>query len=228
MIVHKKEFTIGVVMLAAFIVVLIIVFSPVFNGKNGLEYLDDLYNSISKGSAYFIPKIKEETAKYSGYPISVFLEMETRENAEQSALLFMKSGAMIAVSGTELKIEGDLGGILSNCLADADSMYHNDGKAISEKYGYDEKQVLFNWWNALKKTNKALTKQESFDAAKAVTQVLEKSVETSYNYYRVQPQKISERVGIVAFSLVFYVIYTVWYGFSIMYIFTGIGLKLEH
>jgi len=32
----------------------------------------------------------------------------------------------------------------------------------------------------------------------------------------------------VIFSLVFYVVYTLWYGFGIMYMFEGWGLRLEH
>ena len=57
MIAEKKTFTKGAIMMVIFIVVLITFFSPVFNGQNGLEYLDDLYNSISKGSAYYLSLI---------------------------------------------------------------------------------------------------------------------------------------------------------------------------
>ena len=52
MIAKKKEFYGGSLMLLAFIAVLFIIFSPIFKGQNGLNYLDALYNSISKGSAY--------------------------------------------------------------------------------------------------------------------------------------------------------------------------------
>lgn len=228
MVAHKKEFYTGVGLLVAFFAILVMIFSPVFNGKNGLAYLDDLYNSISKGSAYYIPKIKEETDKFSGKDISVSLEIENMKQAEQTAQLFMKSGALINVSETLLKINGNLGGILSNCLSDADAMYLNKGREISEKYGYDERQVLYNWWVALKLMDKALKKQKQYEAAKAINMVKDKAVESAYNYYRIEPQKISDRFGVVIFSLVFYVIYTLWYGFSVMFIFTGIGLKLEH
>jgi hypothetical protein len=107
-------------------------------------------------------------------------------------------------------------------------MYINDGQTISSKYGYNERQVMFNWWKALKSMDKGLTKQKEFEAAKLVSQVVNKAVECSYNYYKIEPQKISDRVGIVIFSLVFYVVYTLWYGFSVMYMFEGWGMKLEH
>ena len=37
MIANKKKFILGLAMMATFVVVLIIFFSPVFNGKKGLE-----------------------------------------------------------------------------------------------------------------------------------------------------------------------------------------------
>jgi hypothetical protein len=58
MIANKKEFYGGLGLLIGFVVVLAVIFSPIFKGHNGLEYLDNLYNSISKGSAYYIPKVK--------------------------------------------------------------------------------------------------------------------------------------------------------------------------
>ena len=113
-------------------------------------------------------------------------------------------------------------------LEDADLMYHNDGAAVSGKYGYEERQALYNWWRALKEMEKDLKKQKKFKEAEVVAQVKKKAVETSYNYYGIEPRKISSKIGIVLFSLIFYVIYTVWYGFGFMFMFEGWGLKLDH
>jgi len=228
MIEKKKEFFGGIILLIGFVVVLVIIFSPVFKGQNGLEFLDDLYNSISKGSAYYIPKVKAETDTFSGRSVTTTIEMKDESQTQQTAALFMKAGALVNISGTQLKIEGDLGKIFENCLADADRMYMNDGQAISTKYGYNERQVLFNWWQALSAMDKALTKQKQFKESKAIDLVVKKAVETSYNYYQIEPQKISDRAFIVLFSLVFYVIYTVWYGFAVMFMFEGWGMELEH
>jgi hypothetical protein len=228
MIEKKKEFYGGFGLLIGFAVILIVIFSPVFKGQNGLEYLDDLYNSISKGSAYYIPKVKAETDTFSGRSVSTTIEMADENQTQQTAALFMKGDALVNISGTQLKIEGDLGKILANCLADADRMYMNDGQTISSKYGYNERQVLFNWHQALIAMDKVLKKQKLFQEAKTVDLVVKKAVETSYNYYQVDPQKISDRAFIVLFSLAFYVIYTLWYGFAIMFMFEGWGMKLEH
>ena len=228
MIAKKKEFYGGFGMLIGFFVILIIIFSPVFKGQNGLDYLDALYNSISKGSAYYIQKVKKETDTFTGNSISVTLNMKDEAQAKQTAPLFMKGGALVNVSGVELKVSGDLGKILENCLADADYMYVNDGEKVKGKYGYDERQILYNWYTALKAMDKDLKAQKKFKEAKVVALVIKKAVECSYNYYTIEPQKISDRYGIVIFSLIFYVVYTLWYGFAIMFMFEGWGMKLGH
>ncbi len=227
MISEKKTFFGGLIMILIFVVVLVALFSPVLGGKNGLEYLDSLYNSISKGSAYYIPDVKEKTDKLFGISASMTLDLGDKEHAEQTALLFEKGGASVEASENKIKVTGDLGKILDNCLNDADNMYKNDGQAVKDKYGYDERQALYNWWNACKEMDKDLKRQKKFQAAEVVALVNKKAIETSYNYYKIEPQKIADRLGIVIFSLIFYVIYTVWYGFAIMYLFEGWGMQLE-
>jgi len=228
MIVHKKEFYTGFGLFVIFWIVLIILFTPVFGGENALENMDMLYNSISKGSAYYIPKAKKAAKPLSGTHVSVDLKLDTDKQAEQIATLFKKGGARVQVSGADLKVSGDLGQILENSLKDADYMYHNEGKRVSDKYGISEKQALYNWWKALKALDLALKKQKKFVAATVVDLIQKKAVETAYNYYGIEPQKITDRFGVVIFSLIFYVIYTLWYGFAIMYMFEGLGLRLEH
>lgn len=228
MIANKKEFFGGLAMLAAFVVVLIIIFSPVFKGHNGLEYLDALYNSISKGSAYYIQDVLKETAQFNGRSVDAKLALGDEKQAQQTALLFRKGGASVTVAGASVHVSGDLGRILENTLSDADEMYHNKGEAVSKKYGYNERQVLYNWWKALHAMEKELQKQKQFKEDKVVAMVVKKGVEPSYNYYTIEAQKISDRMGVVIFSLVFYVVYTLWYGFAVMYMFEGWGMRLEH
>jgi hypothetical protein len=61
-----------------------------------------------------------------------------------------------------------------------------------------------------------------------VLEVKKKAVECAYNYYGIEPQRIADRVGIVIFSLLFYVLYTCWYGYAIIFMFEGWGLRLSH
>ena len=229
MIADKPIFAKGAGLMASFAVVFVLIFMPLFGGgKNGLEYLDDLYNSISKGSAYYIPKLQEEIEPFAGKMVNMTLKMDSSEQAMQTEKMMKFSGAVTSVSGSILNVEGDLGKLLENCLTDADLMYSNEGEKVKEKYGINERQVLYNWWAAGKLMDKDLKNQKLFKEAMAVTTVKKKGVETSYNFYKITPQKIADKWGIVLFSLIFYVVYTIWYGFAIMFLFEGWGLRLEH
>jgi len=228
MINDKRKFFIGLAMQIGFVIVLIAFFSPIFEGRNGLDYLDNLYNSISKGSAYYIPKVKKESDSFLGRSVNVTLAMADRKQTDQTVKLFEGGGAALEVSGTKLNVNGDLGRILNHCLADADTMYYNNGQKLSNAYGYNEKKALYSWWKALKEMEKSLKKQKMFKEAEIVALVKKKAVETSYNYYNIEPEKITSKIGIVIFSLIFYVIHTLWYGFGFIYMFEGCGMKLGH
>ena len=84
-------------------------------------------------------------------------------------------------------------------------MYKNDGKALTDKYGYSERQAVYNWWQAFKGAEKSLNDQKKFKEAKVVANISKKGVEASYNFYTIEPQSIMDRLGVVVFSLVFYV-----------------------
>jgi len=224
----RKEFNIGLGMVIAFVAVLVVMFAPVFGGQNGLEYLDALYNSISKGSAYYIPKVQKEITPFAGDKVEMNFSMADATQASQTAKQFNKAGALVNISGTELKVSGDMGSILAAMLADADAMYRNDSQALEVKYEIEGRRALFNWWKAMAGMDKSLKKQKKFKEASVLDLVKAKAVETAYNYYGIEAQKISDRWGIVIFSLIFYVVYTLWYGFGIMFMFEGSGMRLEH
>ena len=226
---QSKLKTRGILMLVAFMALLIVIFMPVFPGKvNGLDYADNLFNMVSKGSSYFIPKAMKDADKFTGKSIDVKIKLDDDKQVAATAKVFEVSGAQVAVSGKELVIKGDMGPLFKSCLADADQMFKNDGKPIADKYGMPEKQVMFSWWTAFGKIGKDLTKQEKFDDAKPFANIQKKALEPSYNYYGVQAMDWKENIVMILAALAFYVFYTLWYGFGLMYLFEGMGLKIGH
>lgn len=225
---ESKLKTRGIVMLVVFFIILIIIFLPIFKGHNGMDYLDNMFNSISKGSAYYIPQTMEEVKKYDGTVVNLELTLADEQQAAESVKLFEAAGATVTVAGNILKVEGDIGAILHSTLVDADSMYNNDGEAIKARYGANEREAFYTWYQSLKAMEKNLNKQEQFKEAKIVGTVLKKAVETAYNYYGIEARSAKESAMLIIFSLAFYVLYTLWYGFGIMYLFEGLGLKIGH
>jgi hypothetical protein len=228
MIANPRKFFGGVVLLAAFAIVLVAMFMPVFDGRNALDYMDSLFNSVSKGSAYYVADLKAEAEDQRGSAVAVTLAVASETQASQMAELFRAGGATVEVAKAELRVSGDLGGILDRCLQDSDEMFANAGAGVRDRYGYEERRVLFNWWTALKAMDEDLKRQNRFAEAAFVVKVKEKAVECAYNYYGIEPWKVSDKMGVILLSLVFYVFYTVWYGYAIIFTLEGWGLNLSH
>ncbi len=224
---NNKDLKKGIVLLLGFSMILGLMFSPIFNGQNMLDQMDNLYNSISKGSVYYIPKLKMEAVRFEGTRIQMTLKFENRDRAEQIHQMLVVNSMRAAVSDKSIELSGDLGELIGSTLMDADAMFLNKGGIVKSKYGYNEKKALYNWWLVLKIIKKQLDKQGEFELAKFVYTVNSKAVECAFNYYRIEPQNVSERAGFVTASLGFYVIYTIWFGFAVMFCFSGMGLKIE-
>jgi hypothetical protein len=230
---HKGHLGLGFVMLVSFFVVLFLIFSPIFpktpdgSPQNGLDYSDRMFNRLAKGSSYFIPKVVKSNENFIGKPYTVTLTYDKLEDAEKTAKLFTIAGEKVTMQGAELKVDGDIGKTLAAALNDSDAMYHNDGVKVSGLYGFDEKDVLKTWHAVLGKMDKAFKKEKMIEEANMVSTVMKKAVETAYNFYGIAPESVKDRVGIMTGLLVFYVVYTMWYGFAIFYIFEGIGLSMK-
>lgn len=225
---NTKTFSIGLFFAISFLSVLVLIFSPVFGkGKNGLVFSDDMFNRLSKGSSYFIPKVAKSVEPFVGKPLSISVGFETTEVAENTARLFAAAGAEVETKDTLLKIDGDLGLVLQSALRDSDNMYKNDGKAVSDRYGYEEKSAMKSWWAALDKISKQLKKDKLIADAKIIDEVNKKAVEPGYNFYHVEANKVVDHAGMMSGLLLFYVAYTMWWGYAIFYIFDGLGLSMK-
>jgi len=228
MIANKKEFGGGLALLVAFFVVLFIMFQPVFSGHNAMQYLDNLYNSISKGSVDYSGSLKGTAAQLVDKEVTMNMTYVDANVAAQAATMMTLAGAVVTTEGNSLTVSGSLGNLLMASLDDAKALYDNDSDALKAKYGIEGRRVMYNWWLTMNHMDKSLTKQKAFEAAKKVSTIQQKAVEAAYNYFGVEAVHISDKMGMVAFSLVFYVFYTLWYGFAILFLFEGWGLRLSH
>ena len=224
--IKKKELGIGIFLLVTFAVVMVMIFMPIVDGGNALNYLDNLYNSISKGSAYYIPKVEHLVEEHGSEVVTLNLKLDDSRAAQATEPLFVQAGATTAVEGATLMVNGDIETIFATCLEDAESAYNNRGEDLVARYGTDARTTLYNWWQALEAMEKDLNRQKLFAAAKLTHTVQAKTVECAYNYYGIKAQAIKDRWGTVLFSLVFYVLYTIWYGYGIMFVFEGLGFEL--
>lgn len=226
--INKKTLSIGVLLALSFLVVLVLIFAPVFgDGKNGLMYSDDMFNKLSKGSSYFIPAVAKNNEKFNGTTVAVTLKFDKPEQGASAMKMLAAAGVEVRSANPEMAINTNLGAFLSKVLQDADDMYKNDGRKIADRYGIDEKEAMTSWWNVLKIMDKELKKQGKIEESNVVSEVMKKAIEPAYNFYKIDAQKVSEKAGTMSGLLVFYIAYTMWWGFAIFYLFDGMGLTMK-
>jgi hypothetical protein len=223
--IRRGKLALGSVLMVSFLAVLVGMFQPLFDGHNLLEYLDNLYNSISKASAYHVPKLRQEVQQSGSTNLSLNLTFQDPSMARSAARLLEKAGARVELSGSGLAAEGRLESILGQALTDSDSLYYNRDQELSNRYGTSGRVALYTWWKTLASMEKDLQRKNQFAAADMTGLIKTNAVEGAYNYYGIKPQPITERWTTVVFSLMFYVFYTVWYGYALTFLFEGLGYR---
>ncbi|MDK2956475.1 MAG: hypothetical protein PWQ57_1971 [Desulfovibrionales bacterium] len=228
MIVHdKKHFILGSVMAVSFLIALSFMFTPHFGGVNAFHASDRLFNTIAKGSTYYMPALQEQIKAFPEDEIDVTLHRGNEKMAALQAILAAKAGFTAVPSPEGLKLQGKLNDLLTAAVRDSDDMFYNKGDEVSARYGMEPKQAMFVWWSLCKDLENSLKQRKDFKAAKLVHEVQARGVEVGYNFYGIEPESASSRIGALSFALVFYVVYTIWWGFALFFLSEGIGLQMK-
>jgi hypothetical protein len=223
---NKRAFYKAMFLVSTFVIVLIIMFLPLFDGKNALKAADRLFNSISKGSTDFISDLTAKNKAFKGTALDVTLNFENQGMTDNAAKLLTASGANTVKQDAKLVVKGDLGSVLAAAISDSQAMFNNEDESLRKKYDLSGKEALFIWWNVLKQIDKDLTKQKKFKQAKFVADVVKKGVEVGYNFFNIPGEAARTKAGALGFAMIFYVIYTLWWGMGILFIFESLGFRL--
>jgi hypothetical protein len=234
MLIHAKApFFRGSLMLISFLVLFGVLLTPIMRDENGthltgLQYADNVFNELSKGSSYFIPGVRKSVQPLNGKMVTLTVKLKKAAYAPVAAMALQKSGATnVAVSDGKVTFTCDLGMILTSATDDSEALYHNDATKVSQKYdGEPALKVAAAWWYLLTPCIKELQKQRLISEAQVVDHVLRRAIEPGNNFYSVLPTKVSDHVWLLSAMLAFYVLYTLWYGFAIFELFEGIGLAM--
>jgi len=223
----RKHFTIGLVMLIVFALVLVVMSLPIFGGKNAFESADNLFNSIAKGSSYKIPQLEEQAEEFKGTIVDCDIDAKSIPNMDVARNIAAMAGIQLSQLEGKLKLKGDLGIMAVAALKDSDLMYFDKETQVLDKYASPGKEVLFVWWKLLNGTKDALKRKKLVSQASFLDEVVKKGIEVGYNFSGIVPEKASSKAGALVFPLIFYVLYTIWWGFSIFFLFEGFGLAME-
>ncbi|MFP4107656.1 MAG: hypothetical protein ACLFT1_01135, partial [Desulfonatronovibrio sp.] len=133
------------------------------------------------------------------------------------------------INGSSISFEADLTELVESVLVDSEDLYNNQSAELARRYSQkeeDTRAVGYAWNLFLRAMEDKFNQEAEFDAAKHVSEVVNRGVEVGYNFYGIEAEKATSKAGILSFSLVFYVLYTLWWGMAIFYLFEGLGLKM--
>jgi hypothetical protein len=227
---NTKKLMTGAFLLGTFFIILFIIFMPWFGkgatgqARNGLEFSDDFFNSLAKGSSNFMDNMRNLSSPFKGQVVDVELKFKDAEAAKKIEVLFTKSGATVEAAGNALRVKGDLGQIMLAAIDDSDLMFNNQSDKVKARYELDPKGVLRHWWLAFQEMDKALKNQKKFREAKVLSEIQKRSIEPGYNFFGISPERVGDNIPLLTFMLVFYVIYTLWYGYGFFELFEGFGM----
>lgn len=227
---QKKPFYIGLSMLILFCIMFYFLLAPILTGENGqrltgLQYADEVFNELSKGSSWFIPNCQQTSREMLGKMVKLDIKVNSDKNIDVIGHLLAHAGAEnIKIKQNAITFSGNLGEILEQANSDSSLLYNNDGNALKAKYGIEPLLVATSWHALLEPCIKALQKQKLNAEARAVETVIRRGVEPGNNFYGITAKKVSDNIPLLTVFLLFYVLYTIWYGFSIYEIFAGLGL----
>jgi len=229
---NKPLFNKGLMLMASFLCIFVSLFLPIWGGHgNGLDAADNMFNRLSKGSSYFIPGVQKQALELNGKQVTVTAKIKDVALAPRAVENLVKAGATAEFKDNAITYTGDLGKILTAALADADDLFNDRGQAVVDRYGMTEKDgektIAKAWWTVLDASVKELQKQKMIQEAKVVGQVNKRGLEPGYNFYGIKSEKVLDNVLPLVGLLVFYVIYTMWYGYAIFDMFGGIGLGMS-
>lgn len=227
LIVHRRPFTHGLVMAAGFVATLVIMFLPLFGGHNAFQAADRFFNSVAKHSGYHIPALRRELPATQGHTLTASVALASTAEAERAAAVLTAAGVTSHASGVTLRVEGDLSAILGRAVDAADATFGVSGSMTAAAAGTAAREELFAWWQALHALARHLTDAGRFEEARVLDEVIRKGIEVSYNFYGIEPRAAGENAGVMALALALYLLYTLWWGYAILWLSDGLGLEMK-
>jgi len=245
---NKSAFFKGFSLMVSFCIVFALIMSPLFKDQNGnpqtgLEFADEFFNKLSKNSSDYFDQVKESAAKQKGKTLAVVApiakpdpkdepdaakaQAKANQDAQDIAKALQATGAQVDVKDNVLTVKGDLGAMLDYTAAKAQFAFGLVGAEAEKPENQALRKNLKNIWKGYLAMIKPLQKDGKVAEAKALDNVMKKGIEPAYNFYGIVGEPVSKNIFLLAFLLAFYVVYTMWYGYGIFYMFDGIGLSMK-
>ena len=249
LIVNKGPFAKGAFLMVTFLIVFACIMSPLFKDHNGnvqtgLEFSDDFFNKLAKNSSDYFDTVKASAEKQKGVMIAVSATIskpdprdepdpakaqeKANKDAQAVAKALQAAGAQVEVKDNTLMVKGDLGAMSEFALAKARSVFAVTGtEAVDKPENQANRKLCKDLWKGFGAMIKGLQKDRKIVESKSLDTVMRKALEPAYNFYGLPGEPVGQNIMMLTGLLVFYVVYTMWYGYGIFFMFEGIGMSMK-
>jgi hypothetical protein len=228
LIVDRTKFRLGLAGLIVFAIVLCVGVTLSRNGQTALTWADTFFNQLAKDSAYCIPKARKEAAAFADVPIDVDIQAREPLDAAEMHRVITASGCRASqTADRRTRILGTMGQLSAAAIADAELAFHNDGEALQAKYEMHANDPLYCWWLVFDGLARRYVQENRSDLADFARCIAAKVLEPAYNFRGIEARNTRDNVLPMAGLLGFYILYTLWYGFSILLLMEGFGVTMK-
>jgi len=227
LIVDRAKFGLG---LAGLIVFAIVLGSGVTLSKGGqtiLAWADNFFNQLAKNSTYYIPDARKEAVAFADVPIDIGIRpRETLDGAEINRIIAASGCQASPTVDGRTRILGTMGQLSEAAIADAELAFLNNEKALLAEHEMPPSEVLFCWWIVFDGLARRYVQENRHEQAEFAKFLSAKVLEPAYNFRGIEAKKTHDNVLPLVGLLCFYVLYTLWYGFSILLLMGGFGITM--
>lgn len=224
-IADRKKLGFGIAGLALSAVFLIACVLPGSNGESALSKVDNFFNQLSKSSANFLDDAANEARHYEGKLISVRIQPGSSSSTDDLIRVLRVNGLEHRVLKNDLlEVRGDLGQMSRAAIADARLAFRNDRQSLERRYSLSDYKPIICWWNIFSSIESELARRGSARQARFAKLIVTKVLEPAYNFRGIEARSISQNAMPAVLLLVTYILFTLFYGFSIFLIFEGLGI----
>jgi hypothetical protein len=220
-----RSFALGVAGLLTFSAVLSISVMPFRGHSNAMAWADDFFNQLAKSSANYIEDGRKKAEKFKGQEVNYgMMPREFADKAKMAKLVEIHGFSMESLADMRIRIKGDLGTLALEAINEASLSYENKTSEIEKEYGFKSTEVIYCWWLIFDGLTRRYTQDNMGAEANFTKLITTKILEPAYNFRDTEAKNIKDSVLPVTLLLLAYVAFTLWYGFSILLIFEGLGI----
>ena len=226
LVADARKLKLGLAGLVLFSVAMAMFLFPFSGDRSALAWSDNLFNELSKSSANFVSEAEGRARKTVGQPVDLGVHPRDLADRSQIVRLLRANGFQARITDDDrVRVSGDLGRLALAATADAEAAFRNDRSALQAKYGTNGYEPIYHWWTVFDGLTRRYVQENRGTEADFAKFMSSKVLEPAYNFRGIRCCDIGGNAFPAAVLLVFYVAYTLWYGFSILNVFEGLGIS---